>query len=43
MRLDRPDLIITAPEHTAKKTIKYVLTKSLIAVGVAILISVLIN
>lgn len=43
MRLDRPDLIITAPERTTKKTIKYVLTKSLIAVGVAILISVLIN
>jgi hypothetical protein len=43
MRLDRPDLIISAPERTTKKTIKYVFTRSLIAVGVAILISVLIN
>lgn len=43
MRLDRPDLVISIPERTTKKTFKHVFTKSLIAVGVVILISVLIN
>lgn len=43
MRLDRPDLIISMPERTAKKALKHVLTKSLIAIGLAVLISVLIS
>lgn len=43
MRLYRPDLIINVPERTAKKTRKAVIKRSLIAIGIAALISVLIS